>query len=362
MQKRIGVLQLIDSLNTGGAEVMAVNIANELYSQGFKSHLCATRLEGLLKNNIDNNVGYLFLKKNKKLDILAINKLKKYLINNDISIIHAHSTSYFTAFLVKIIYPKVKIVWHDHFGKSQNLNKRKLYPLKISSFFFNSIISVNNILKDWSKKNLMCKNVYFINNFAVLNNNDKVTELKNKKSFKIIHLAGFRKQKDHETLIKGFEIFSRTNKKWTLHLIGGYTENSYTKKIKKLIIDKKLIDKVFIYGACLDVFHILKQGNIGVLSSKSEGLPVSLIEYGLANLPVIVTNVGECGKVVENNISGFVIEPENISQLSNKLDILANSFKLRNTFKSNHNKKILSIYSKKIFIQKLLKIYQNICD
>ena len=43
MQKRIGVLQLIDSLNTGGAEVMAVNIANELYSQGFKSHLCATR-------------------------------------------------------------------------------------------------------------------------------------------------------------------------------------------------------------------------------------------------------------------------------------------------------------------------------
>ena len=53
MNKKIKVLQLIDSLQVGGAEVLAVNIANALSKQGLVSHLCATRTEGPLKENIE---------------------------------------------------------------------------------------------------------------------------------------------------------------------------------------------------------------------------------------------------------------------------------------------------------------------
>ena len=55
------VLQLIDSLATGGAERMAVNLANLLSSHIESSYLCSTRKEGALKNAINLDVKYLFL-------------------------------------------------------------------------------------------------------------------------------------------------------------------------------------------------------------------------------------------------------------------------------------------------------------
>ena len=58
------VLQIIDSLNTGGAEVLSVNIANLLSKKGLESHLCSTRLEGNLLSSIHKNVGYIHLNKN----------------------------------------------------------------------------------------------------------------------------------------------------------------------------------------------------------------------------------------------------------------------------------------------------------
>ncbi|MBK5208207.1 MAG: alpha-1,4-N-acetylgalactosamine transferase, partial [Flavobacteriaceae bacterium] len=81
--------------------MMAVNIANALGEKSVESHLCATRQEGDLKSKIGSNVGYLFVNKKNALDLKALQKLKSYIKANEIGIIHAHATSYFTAFLVK---------------------------------------------------------------------------------------------------------------------------------------------------------------------------------------------------------------------------------------------------------------------
>ena len=66
------VLQIIDSLKAGGAERMAVNIANVLAKEGHDSHLCVTRKEGLLQQAIDPEVAYLFLNKKGKIGWRAI--------------------------------------------------------------------------------------------------------------------------------------------------------------------------------------------------------------------------------------------------------------------------------------------------
>jgi hypothetical protein len=128
---KIGVIQVIDSLDAGGAEVLAVNIANALCEEEVNSHLCTTRKEGVLKSNLNKKTGFLFLGRKKSIDFSAIIRFKKYLKNNNIGVIHAHSTSSFFVFCVKLIYPKVKIIWHDHYGKSQELKKRKTFLLKI---------------------------------------------------------------------------------------------------------------------------------------------------------------------------------------------------------------------------------------
>ena len=151
MNKKIDVLQLIDSLQVGGAEVLAVNIANSLSKQGIGSHLCATRTEGLLKENIEPTVEYLFLERKKTVDIKCIYNLKNYIKYNNISIIHAHTTSYFMAICVKFIYPKLKVIWHNHTGNYLNLKGKRLLILKILSKYINYIISVNHELYTWSK-------------------------------------------------------------------------------------------------------------------------------------------------------------------------------------------------------------------
>ena len=61
--KEIHVIQLIDSLEPGGAERMAVTIANGLTEQVAFSGLVTTRLEGGLKSTINEKVGYAFLNK-----------------------------------------------------------------------------------------------------------------------------------------------------------------------------------------------------------------------------------------------------------------------------------------------------------
>jgi glycosyltransferase involved in cell wall biosynthesis len=110
---------------------------------------------------------------------------------------------------------------------------------------------------------------------------------------------------------------------------------------------------------CSDIKYILKQSSIGVLSSTSEGLPISLLEYGLAKLPVIVTNVGECSNVVKDNESGFLVLPEKPNDFAEKLEKLVNSRNMRITFGNLHSEIVNINYSKNIFKTKLMEIYNQ---
>lgn len=356
---KLGVIQIIDSLHTGGAEVLAVNIANSLSENGLNSHICATREEGKLLKNIHKNVGYLFLNRKKTIDFKSYFLFKKYLKKNNITILHAHATSFFFAFCIKLIYPKIKVVYHIHHGKIIDSEKTKLILLKTVSLFFKSIITVNKDIKHWAKAMLYCKNVYFLNNFPVFNNYEKITSLKGNQDKRIVHLAGFREAKDHENLIHAFELFIKKNKDWSLHLVGPLNDDLYTKKILQLINDKKMQNVVFTYGSCLDIFNILNQATIGVLSSKTEGLPVSLLEYGLAGLPVVVTDVGEMNKVVIHKESGYVVDSKNYKELYKRLHQLANSEEKRSFFAKKHHQHIIQNYSKESFTEKILNTYKN---
>lgn len=357
MINKKGVIQLVDSLEIGGAEVLAVNITNGLTKYHTNPHICATRGEGPLKNSILNTSNYLFLNRKKTIDFKALIRLKKYLKHNKINIIHAHATSCFFAFCLKIMYPKIKIIWHNHYGNNVNLSGFKLVALKIQSYFFIAIIHVNKDLKKWSQKKLYCKNNYYLKNFPFFNNLKKETNLKGLDGKRITHIAGFRPEKDHETLLRAFSLFVVNNKNWSLHLIGKIHKGLYSYKILNLINTLSLNDKVFTYNSCTDIKNILEQTDIAVLTSKSEGLPISLLEYGLSKTAVIVTNVGECSNVIEDEYSGYVVEKENPNLFSEKLDLLANSKSKRIILAERNFKNIADNYSQSLFLRRLLEIY-----
>jgi len=339
--------------------MMAVNIANALAEKGVESHLCATRQEGDLKAKIGSNVGYLFLNKKSALDLQALQKLKAYIKANEIGIIHAHATSYFTAFLMKLALPKINIVWHDHYGNSENVKARKKFPITFISGTFKTVISVNKNLHQWAQKNLNAKNYRYLPNFAAFSpENPKTTKLHGLNEKRIVCLANLRPQKDHLNLLKAFKIVQEKHKDWTLHLVGLDFKDACADEIKSYLKAHDLNAYVFLYGSCADTQHILEQSTIGVLASKSEGLPLALLEYGLAKLPVVVTDVGESGTVVKNLESGMVVPPNDADKLSEALMYLIENEHQRKVFGKNLDENVLLNYSQNAFITQLTAIYQ----
>lgn len=302
------ILQLIDSLESGGAERMAVNLANVLAEKIVFSGLIATRNEGALKETISIKVNYVFLNKKKTIDLPAILKLRQYVIINKVEFIHAHSSSFFIASLLKLICPRVKIIWHDHYGNSEFLNKRPYFILQLMSLFFFKIIVVNENLKEWCLKKLWCKKIIYLPNFPELTNSSKQkTILKGTIGKRIVSLANLRPQKNHFLIIEIAKILKTKHPDWSFHLIGKDFKDDYSESLKKAIIENKLEEIIHVYGSCNDIAAILYQIDIGIITSLSEGLPVALLEYGNFGIPVVSSNVGDIAKVIQHEINGILI-------------------------------------------------------
>lgn len=310
------IVQIIDSLEPGGAERMAVNYANALSKKNEFSGLVSTRKEGALLKEVDEKVSFLFLKKTRKIDIKSIFKLRTYIKKNRIDIIHAHSSSFFLAILIKLILPKIVIIWHDHYGISQDLSARKNLSLKIGSLFFAGVISVNMDLKNWANSYLFCSNVIYLPNFIdeSLKTDEKLS-LKGSEDKRIVCVANLRPQKNYELLIESANLIRKKYPDWSFHIFGKDFEDDYSNKLRRLVEDLKLQNNVFFYGTTNNVSSALKQSDIAVLPSLSEGLPLAILEYGLQKLPVISTNVGQISNVITANKDGIIIESENLKQL-----------------------------------------------
>lgn len=357
------VVQIIDSLQAGGAERMAVNYANALSKKIDFSGLVATRAEGSLTDKLDSNVSYLFLNKKRSIDLKSVFRLRKFIKKNNVDIVHAHSSSFFIASLVKFIYPKIKIVWHDHYGNRAKELKKKHKVLVFFSLFFNEIFAVNEELKIWSETNMNCKNVVFVPNFVVEENQiQQITYLKGKEGKRIILLANLKKPKNHLMVLKAFFNLKLYEDNWSLHFIGHDYLDSYSDKLKDFIKLNELKENVFFYGSVSDVDFVLSQGSIGILASTYEGFPVSLIEYGLANLAVLSTNSGYCGQIIENGKSGLLFDPENENELSSQFQKMIEDQKMRLNLAEKLKKSVQETYSENNILKTVLCEYHKILE
>lgn len=355
------VLQLIDSLDAGGAERMAVNLANALSEEVDDSYLCATREEGMLKGSIHASVNYLYLNKTATLDVKSIYKLYTYVTSEKISIIHAHSSSYFLGTIIKLLYPKVTLVWHDHYGNSELLANRPHHILRFCSRFFDMVFCVNTTLIQWSRTHLKTPHIQFLSNFVLPSTKaNKITELKGYAGTRILCLANLRPQKDHLSLLQAFKKIYELHPDWSLHLVGKDFNDAYSSKIKAYIKEQHLEASVFLYGSKTDTEYIISQCEIGVLSSLSEGLPLSLIEYGFGGLAVVATDVGDCRRVIKDDSVGELVKAKDIEALNHCLVSYIEDVSIRNDVGTHLKTFVQHHFSKEGAIKVLMLNYKQL--
>jgi len=364
MNRKIAVLQIIDSFDIGGAERVSINIANALsQNENFKSFICATRKTGKLESLIDENVEKLILNKKSTFDLKSINRLIKFIKDNKIDILHAHSSSFFIAVIVKL-FTKVKIIWHDHNGNRLKIKGKQNKVVSLLSIFFDFVIVVNNELKIWANQNLKLDNnkIVYIQNFPELVKSKTIPSLPGDSEKRIVSLANLRWQKDHLTLLKAFCFVFKEYPDYHLLLVGDDKDDEYSQSLKKFIQKNRLSQNVHILGSRIDSADILINSSIAVISSKSEGLPVSLLEYGLAKLSVISTDVGECSKVLSDGNFGIIVPKENEKLLGQAMLNVIEDKSLRDNFSESFNSHVINNYSKDIVINKLTKTYKKLLN
>lgn len=349
------ILQLIDSLEAGGAERMAVSYANALNRNVGFGALVTTRAEGSLKNQLDKNVVYSFLNRKSTFDFKALLLLRRFVIQNKITHIHAHSSSVFFGALLKLLRPKLRLIWHDHYGNSEMLNERPVFVLQLASCFVSRIISVNQKLQSWAITKLFCKRVAFLPNFTSVSSDDlETTFLKGSDGKRIVCLANLRPQKNHQMLLQIAKALQSTHPDWTFHLVGKDFKDSYSDALRDEILALGLSDVVYIYGSKEDIPFILKQSTIGILTSESEGLPIAILEYGLYKLPVISTRVGEIPTVITDK-EGVLLASNDRCNFISSLRKMIDDKMMQFTLAENLHSKIIQNYSEEAVMKLYLK-------
>ena len=354
----IKAIQLIDSLHAGGAERVAVSYANALKPEILAYHLCTTREEGDLKEQLNEGVGYLFLKKRSALDILAVVRLVRYCKNNQINIIHAHGSSFLTAVLAHFFLGSTKVVWHNHYGNIQAMGRLYLGVLRWCSRYFSAILTVNEQLKTWSESYLRCSVVAYFKNGVPILDNDKVipVDLEGDPNLRILLMANFREEKDHLNAIEAFSKVKRAIPEATLHLIGRHTDLSILKEVNARIEKYELAAAVFLHGSKQNVNGFMRACRLGLLSSKAEGLPMALLEYGGMGMIVVSTAVGQCPSVLGND--GYLVPPENPTALA---EALIKALKEDNAnMAAAFHERVISEYSIRAIIPKLVQYYESV--
>ena len=351
------IVQVIDQLTVGGAERMSVNIANVLSERGIPNALICTRRTGPLVKELNSNCINYSLSKSSFFDLSNFIKFVKIIKKEKPDIIHAHSSSVFWPIIALFFIPKCKLLWHDHNGNIGESDRNYRKMIKLFSLRIDAIIAVNLKLLGWSETNTNVEHVRFIRNFSSLNAHQ---ERSDKSMFEILLLANLRPVKNHLNALKAAEILKgRVQEKWHMYFVGEDFHDSYSSDVKKHIEENGLQDYVSLIGAVDDVEAWLNRASLGLLSSDFEGLPVSLLEYGLASLPVVVTNAGQCSDVIGDN-SGTLVEIGDSLSLANAIEWHMTNKENSIQMGFNLNKRVINEYGANQFMKDYMSLINKL--
>ncbi len=122
----------------------------------------------------------------------------------------------------------------------------------------------------------------------------------------------FDEAKDYPTMLRAFAR-AVNGRKVVLLLVGGDgLEERMTPLVKELGIDRR----VRFLGTRDDVQMLMKAADAYLMSSAWEGMPMVLLEAAASGLPIVSTDVGGIGEVVQDGVNGFLVEAREPDRLA----------------------------------------------
>ena len=142
-------------------------------------------------------------------------------------------------------------------------------------------------------------------------------------------------------------------------------EGPQEQEIKNIIQEKHQEDRIKLLGRLEKSEMKQYIGNsrfVVVPSIWYENCPYSIIETLTIGKPVIGSNIGGIPELIKNGENGFTYEYSNIIELAKKMKELFTDDKLVEQMGENAKINAKKEYSKDVYYDKIIKIYENLCN
>lgn len=225
---------------------------------------------------------------------------------------------------------------------------------------FDKIVSINNLDQNdifYCKPylNYKIENLY---NPVIIEDIEtsevEIDNIKQKYGEYILSVARLEQPKDFITLIKAYKILKESNKiNYNLVIVGDGPDRT---KIEECIRENKLEQNVFLTGSQKNVAKFYKGAKLFVLSTKSEGLGMVIIEAMKYGIPTISTDAPYGPRdIFKNNEFGILTPVGDEKVLAQEINKILENEELYNHYKNQSLKRYMDFVPEKI-IEKFYEI------
>lgn len=317
---------LIGNLNSsGGTERVTTLIANALAQKNFQVSILslADGKQSFFELEPDIKTYSLYPEKIsfKKNFLGAVWLIRRFVTQNQIdTLVVVDSIS--CVFTVPALFGlKVKHICWEHFNFKVNLGvKYRDIGRKWAAKYCDYIVTLTHRDQELWKNNLsnIRSKIITIVNPSTFEGIEHIPDL----DCKVVLAVGrYRHQKGYDLLLQAWS--SVTNKEgWKLVIVG---EGEDKQKIIELSKFLKIDDTVEINSSTDNIAQYFKSASFYCMSSRFEGLPMVLLEAQSFGLPLVSFDCDTGpAELIDNEFSGYLVEPENIEKLSEAITKMIN--------------------------------------
>jgi glycosyltransferase involved in cell wall biosynthesis len=139
-------------------------------------------------------------------------------------------------------------------------------------------------------------------------------------AFVVLMVGIIRGVKRHEVALRAFEKFSRDGRNTRLLLAG---EGPMRPDMERLAKELGIAEQVIFLGHREDIPDLMAAADVLLLTSRSEGIPQAISQALGVGLPVVATRVGGVPELIETEVTGLLVPPEDAGAVAAALQRVA---------------------------------------
>jgi L-malate glycosyltransferase len=363
------VMHISSSLQHGGLERIIYNFAARLNREKYRVSACALDTDGIYGNEIRKLGGQVsVLKKRQGIDPSLWPRLYRLFKKEKVDIVHTHNFSPLFYAAIPARLAGVKALIHTEHARTAFPDlKRRMMAERCLSFLADRFTAVSPKVK--------LDLIYFekINPEKIQmiwNGIDTVLPPVRRESADVRRELGIAAtapivgvccrlmaQKGVRYLLEAVPAILRDHPKTVFLIVGdGDLRPSLLDLAGILGVEKH----VMFTGFRSDVYDLLGVFDVYVLPSLFEGTPLGMLEAMLLSKCVVATNVGSNAEIIQDDVSGQLLEPKRADQLSSAINKLLSDQKVREGMGRQARKQVLALFSLDRMINEYELLYESL--